>query len=84
MSTTIGPPGGGPAQKSAHDVIAIAAFELIGVGLLTVLADTSDTMANLVLIFMGAILLFWFIYKGAGFLGHFVGPKGVISNLTNG
>ena len=52
------------AQKSeqpGYDVVVTTAFELIGVGLMTLLAGASDNMGSIVVIVMVGFLIGWLI-----------------------
>jgi hypothetical protein len=46
------------AQPGA-DIVATTAFELIGVGLLALLAGTNDRVGNIIIIIMVGWLLIW-------------------------
>lgn len=47
--------------QSGYDVVVSTAFELIGVGLLALLAGTNDQMGTIVVIVMVGFLIGWLI-----------------------
>lgn len=49
------------ATQAGYDIVVTTAVELIGVGLLALLAETSDQVGNLIVIFMVGILIIWAI-----------------------
>ena len=58
-------------QQSGYDVVTTTAFELIGVGLLALLAGTSDQMGTIVVIVMVGFLLGWLLLN-SGTLSRWV------------
>jgi hypothetical protein len=49
--------------QPGYDVVVTTAFELIGVGLVTLLAGTSDQMGNIVIIVMAGFMIGWLIFN---------------------
>lgn len=54
-----------PASQPGYDVVVTTAFELIGVGLLTLLAGTSDNMGSVVIIVMAGFVIGWLILNSS-------------------
>ena len=48
-------------MQPGYDVVVTTAFELIGVGLLTLLAGVSNNMGSIVIIVMVGFLIGWLI-----------------------
>jgi hypothetical protein len=71
------PIGAGGSVKVSHNIVAISAFELIGVALLAILADTNKTVGNIVVLFMFSFLFIWFMLFGSKFLSN------VLRNVNN-
>lgn len=62
-----------PQQQSGYDVVVTTAFELIGVGLLTLIAGISDQMGKIVVIVMVGFLIGWLLLNTstlAGWVGN--------------
>lgn len=59
-------------NQSGYDVVVTTAFELIGVGLMALLAGTSDNMGSIVVIVMVGFLIGWLIMN-SGTLSKWVG-----------
>lgn len=57
--------------QPGYDVVVTTAFELIGVGLLTLLAGASDQMGTIVIIVMVGFLLGWLLLN-SGTLARWV------------
>jgi hypothetical protein len=57
--------------QPGYDVVVTTAFELIGVGLLTLLAGASDDMGTIVIILMVGFLLGWLLLN-SGTLANWV------------
>lgn len=57
--------------QPGYDVVVTTAFELIGVGLLTLLAGANDSMGTIVIIVMVGFLIGWLIIN-SGTLGRWV------------
>jgi hypothetical protein len=47
--------------QPGYDIVVTTAFELIGVGLLTLLAGASDNMGTIVVIVMAGFLIGWLL-----------------------
>lgn len=58
--------------QSGYDVVVTTSFELIGVGLLALLAGISDQMGKIVIIVMVGFLIGWLIVN-TGTLSKWVG-----------
>jgi hypothetical protein len=56
---------GGSNQASVHSVIITAAAELIGVSILAIFADSSDTIGKAAVALMGAWLLLWLMMNAS-------------------
>jgi hypothetical protein len=64
-------------ETTGHELVATTAFELVGVALLAILADTSKAIGNVVLVFMVAVGFIWLMTSGAGFL------QGIMSHVPS-
>jgi hypothetical protein len=51
--------------QPGYDVVVTTAFELIGVGLLALLAGTNDQMGTIVIIVMVGFLLGWLLFNSS-------------------
>jgi hypothetical protein len=49
------------AAQAGNDIVVTTAVELIGVGLLALLASANDQVGGVIVIFMVGILLIWLI-----------------------
>lgn len=47
--------------QPGYDVVVTTAFELIGVGLMTLLAGSSDNMGTIIVIIMAGFLIGWLL-----------------------
>lgn len=61
-------------SHSAHDVVARLSFELVGVALLAIIADSNETLGSIILILMVAFLVYWLITRGAGIIARYIAP----------
>lgn len=62
-----------PQQQSGYDVVVTTAFELIGVGLLSLIAGISDNVGHIVVIVMVGFLIGWMLLNTstlAGWVGN--------------
>jgi hypothetical protein len=62
------------AAQTGNEIVVTTAVELIGVGLLALLASSNEQLGSIVVIFMAGILLLWAIshtsqLKSLPFLG---------------
>jgi hypothetical protein len=60
-----------PATSSSvtgHDIVAKTAFELVGVALLAILADTNKALGNVLVLLMVAFGFIWLMNSGSTFL----------------
>lgn len=48
-------------KQTGYDVVVTTAFELIGVGLMSLLAGVSDQMGSIVVIVMAGFMIGWMI-----------------------
>jgi hypothetical protein len=64
-----------------HNILAVAVFELVGVGLLAVVADTSEQIGNLIVVLMVAFLFFWLITNGSKFFAPIIGNVGKMTSI---
>lgn len=55
-------------SESGHTIVVKLAFELIGVGLLAVVADMNKTLGNVIVVLMISFLFFWLMTGGITFL----------------
>lgn len=61
-------------QQTGNGIVVTTAVELIGIGLLALLASVNDQVGNIIVIFMVGILLIWLMthtsqLKSLPFLG---------------
>ena len=49
------------SKQPGYDIIVTSAFELIGVGLLTLIAGTSDNVGSVVVLVMSGFVIGWLI-----------------------
>lgn len=59
-------------EQSGYDVVVTTAFELIGVGIMSLLAGISDEMGTIVVIVMVGFLIGWLLLN-SGTLSTWVG-----------
>lgn len=67
------------AASNGHEIVAVTAFELIGVSLLAIIADLNKALGNVVVMLMVSFLFFWFIAHGAGMLSKSVSNVGKLA-----
>lgn len=53
---------------SGHDIVVTTAFELIGVALLAIVADTGKKAGSVIVVLMAGFALIWLMTSGAPFL----------------
>lgn len=58
-------------KQPGYDIVVTSAFELIGVGLLTLIAGSSSQMGTIVVIVMAGFVIGWLIIN-SGTLGKWV------------
>lgn len=58
-------------KQAGYDIVTTSAFELIGVGLLTLIAGTNDQMGTIVVMVMAGFVIGWLIIN-SGTLGKWV------------
>lgn len=58
-----------PQQQSGYDVVVTTAFELIGVGLLALIAGISDQVGKIVVIVMVGFLIGWMLLNTSTLTG---------------
>lgn len=59
-------------NQPGYDIVVTTAFELIGVGLLALLAGVSDQMGKIVVIVMSGFLIAW-LMANTGLLEKYLG-----------
>lgn len=52
-------------KQPGYDIVTTSAFELIGVGLLTLVAGSSDQMGTVVVIVMAGFVIGWLIINSS-------------------
>jgi hypothetical protein len=66
-----------PAAQPGYDIVVVTAFELIGIGLLALLAGVSNQVGKLVVILMVGFLIVWGL-SNTDVLQKFLGkPTGI-------
>lgn len=58
-------------KQPGYDIVTTSAFELIGIGLLTLIAGTNDQMGTIVVMMMAGFVIGWLIIN-SGTLGKWV------------
>jgi len=62
------------AATSAHDVIVRMSFELVGVSLMAIAADTNETLGTLLLILMLSFAFYFLMAHGATLIAKYTKP----------
>lgn len=73
--------------QPGYDVVVTTAFELIGIGLLALLAGVSDNMGKIVIIVMSGFLIGWLLLNTGvleKYLGNPVGIDPIFGKYTKG
>lgn len=66
-------------NQPGYDIVTATAVQLVGVGLLALLADTSDNMGKIVVIVMAGFMIGWAIANTGWLTGHLGQPVQISS-----
>jgi hypothetical protein len=67
---------------TGHEIVAKTAFELVGVALLAILADTNKALGNVLVLLMVAFGVIWLMNSGSAFLAPIIGKFSATSTAT--
>jgi hypothetical protein len=76
-ATTIGKITPAAKTQSGYDIVTSTALELVGVGLLALLASTSNDMGTIVVIIMAGFMVGWGIANSGWLITHLGSPTGI-------
>lgn len=72
----------GSTGVTGHDIVAKTAFELVGVALLAILADTNKALGDIIVLLMVAFGFIWLMNSGSAFLAPIIGKFSTASAAT--
>lgn len=71
------------SNQPGYDIVVTTAFELVGVGLLALLAGTNDNLGRVIIIIMAGWIVLWAL-SNTGMLSKYFGTNPAFSKLING
>lgn len=71
------------SNQPGYDIVATTAFELVGVGLLALLAGTNDNLGRVIIVIMAGWIVLWLLSHTTTLTKRF-GTDPAFSKLING
>lgn len=71
------------SNQPGYDIVVTTAFELVGVGLLALLAGTNDNLGRVIIVIMAGWIVLWLL-SHTGTLTKRFGTDPAFSKLING
>lgn len=59
---------------SAHEAVVRISFELVGVALMAIAADTNETLGTVLVILMASFFFYWLMTHGAALIQKYTAP----------